>query len=221
MTNSNKRNSTGQNHDKTALFIKPTPFIDSLNPEIIAFARSHTRAMSSDKEKAIALFYAVRDNFRYDPYHIDLSVEGLKASTTLKNNYGWCVSKAILLTAACRSTGIPARLGFADVRNHLVSERMLAFLKTDIAYWHGYSLIYLDKKWIKATPAFNLELCKKSGWFPVEFDGDSDAVFPAKAINGHPHMEYLHDHGSFTDVPLDKIIETYRKKYTHIIGSWK
>jgi len=202
------------------LFLQATPFIDSRHPDIIAFAEAHTRQLSDKREKAIALFYAVRDGFRYDPYQIDLSVSGLKASTTLKNGYGWCVSKAVLLAAACRSLGIQAKLGFADVRNHLASEKMIAFLKTDIAYWHGYTLIYLGNKWIKATPAFNLELCEKSGLVPVEFDGINDAVFPAKALNGQPHMEYLRDRGGFDDVPLKQIINTYQKKYAHVMESW-
>ncbi len=202
-------------------FLQASPFIDSQNPEIIDFAKTYTQHLSTAIERAIALFYAVRDGFRYDPYRIELSVNGLKASTTLKNGYGWCVSKAVLLTAACRSIGIPAKPGFADVRNHLASEKMRAFLKTDIAYWHGYTLIYLGERWVKATPAFNLDLCKKSGLFPVEFDGIHDAVFPARAVNGDQHMEYLCDRGGFEDVPLNQIIKTYQKEYAHVMESWQ
>jgi transglutaminase-like putative cysteine protease len=204
-----------------SLFLKETPFIDSTNEAVVAFANQHTNPHQNNRQKAIALFYAIRDDFRYDPYQIDLSVQGLKASTTLKNSFGWCVSKAILLTASCRSLGIPAKLGFADVRNHQASAKMIEFLKTDIAYWHGYSLIYLENKWVKATPAFNRALCEKSGWETVEFDGIHDAVFPTQTLDGEPHMEYLNDRGSFTDVPLAHIIKTYGEVYSHIVQAWK
>lgn len=202
-------------------FLEATPFIESQNGEIKAFVEKHTTQQQNNREKAISLFYAVRDLIRYDPYQIDLSVNGLKAGTTLKNTYGWCVSKAILLTACYRSLGIPAQLGFADVRNHQASQKMTDYLKTDIAYWHGYSLVYLNGQWVKATPAFNLALCEKSGWIPVEFDGQHHATFPSKTQYGQKHMEYLNDRGTYTDVPLDKIIKTYLEVYPHVMKTWK
>jgi transglutaminase-like putative cysteine protease len=139
--------------------LRPTAFIDSDHPAVQAFAAEHARG-ASDRERAVALVYAVRDGFRYDPYRIDLSPAGMKASTVLANGYGWCVPKATLLAAACRAAGIPARLGFADVRNHLSTERMRETMKTDLFVWHGYTDIWIDGAWRKATPAFNLALCR-------------------------------------------------------------
>ena len=98
---------------------------------------------------------------------------------------------------------------------------MTDYLKTDIAYWHGYSLVYLNGQWLKATPAFNLALCEKSGWIPVEFDGRQHATFPNKTLHGQKHMEYLTDRGTYADVPLDKIIKTYQEVYPHIMKRWK
>jgi transglutaminase-like putative cysteine protease len=111
----------------------------------------------------VSLFLAVRDGFRYDPYRIDLSPQGMRASTVLANGYGWCVPKAALLAAACRAAGIPARVGYADVRNHLSTERMRQTMQTDLFVWHGYTDLWLDGAWVKATPAFNIELCERSG----------------------------------------------------------
>ena len=117
--------------------------VDSDHPAVIAFAREHARG-ADDRERAVALYYAVRDGFRYDPYRIDLSVQGMKASTALANGYGWCVPKAALLAAACRAAGIPARVGYADVRNHLSTERLRQNMGSDLFVWHGYTDIRLD-----------------------------------------------------------------------------
>ena len=180
------------------------PLVDSDHPDVVAFAQ---RAQGdTDREVAVALFYAVRDGFRYDPYRLDLSPAGMRASTVVQRGYGWCVTKATLLTAACRARGIPARLGFADVRNHLSTARMREAMGTDIFFWHGFSEILLDGQWLKATPAFNIELCDKFGLLPLEFDGRSDSVYHPFDKAGHRHMEYVRERGSFDDVPLEQIL---------------
>jgi transglutaminase-like putative cysteine protease len=130
---------------------------------------------------------------RYDPYAIDLSVDGLRASTTLRVRRGWCVTKAVLLAACCRSVGIAARLGFADVRNHLSTERMRARMQTDLFMWHGYTSIHLDGRWIKATLAFNVELWDRFRLKPLEFDGRSDSINHPFDLSGARHMEYVRE----------------------------
>jgi transglutaminase-like putative cysteine protease len=124
------------------------------------------------------------------------------------------VSKAVLLAAACRAVDLPARLGFADVRNHLSTARMRAQMKTDVFYWHGYTSIYLGSRWIKATPAFNIELCERFDLKPLAFDGRNDAIYHPFDLQGHRHMEYLGYRGEFRDVPIDQIRETFRREYT-------
>lgn len=177
-----------------------------------AYALEHAKG-SSDLERAVALYYAVRDGFRYDPYRIDLSHHGMLASTVLEIGVGWCVPKAALLTAVCRAAGIPARLGYADVRNHLSTERMRESMKTDIFVWHGYSEIWLDGAWRKATPAFNLSLCEKFGFLPLEFNGVDDSIYHPFDRSGKRHMEYLRQHGSFNDVPLGRVIDDFARHY--------
>jgi transglutaminase-like putative cysteine protease len=140
----------------------PSTFLDADHPAVQSWARQHAGA-GDDRARAIRLYYAVRDGFRYDPYRIDLSPDGLKASRVLADGFGWCVPKAVLLAAACRASGIPARVGLADVRNHLSTERLRQTMGTDIFYCHGYTAIALDGRWVKATPAFNVELCHKLG----------------------------------------------------------
>lgn len=193
--------------------LKPTSLIDCQHPAVQAFAQQHGSG-SSQRERAVALYYAVRDGFRYDPYRIDLSPSGMTASTVLATGFGWCVTKATLLAAVCRAAGIPARLGFADVRNHLSTERMRQAMKTDIFAWHGYADLWLDGAWRKATPAFNLQLCEKFGLLPLEFDGIGDSIYHPFDRAGNRHMEYVRQRGTFNDLPLAEIVATFREIYS-------
>jgi transglutaminase-like putative cysteine protease len=194
--------------------------VDSDNPAVIEFARKNIGSSLEPKAQAISLYYAVRDGIRYDPYTLDLTINGLKASSTLSALRGWCVSKAILLAACCRVVNIPARIGFADVRNHLTTARMRALMKTDVFFWHGYTSIFLDGQWIKATPAFNIELCEKFRLRPLEFDGITDSIYHPFDLEGNMHMEYLRYRGEFADVPLNDMMDTFRREYQPD-DSWK
>ncbi|MGD8814492.1 MAG: transglutaminase family protein [Anaerolineales bacterium] len=194
-------------------FLQSTPTIDHGHPLVVDFAQRHIAGTESEADRAVRLYYAVRDGVRYDPYRIDLSVDGLKASTTLVNGYGWCVSKAILLAACLRGVGIPARLGFADVRNHLSTARMRELMQTDLFCWHGYTSIFLKGRWVKATPAFNVELCAKFGYQPLEFDGHNDSLYPPFDLEGKRHMEYVRQRGEYDDAPIQAMIETFLETY--------
>jgi transglutaminase-like putative cysteine protease len=194
-------------------FTSATPVIESTHAAVEEFARRHSGGAGSDAEQAVRLYYAVRDSVRYDPYQIDLTVEGMRASTTLRSGRGWCVSKAVLLVACCRSIGIAARLGFADVRNHLSTARLREMMRTDIFYWHGYTEMLLSGRWIKATPAFNIELCEKFRLLPLEFDGRNDSLYHPFDSAGNRHMEYVNRRGTYSDLPLPEIIRTFREEY--------
>lgn len=198
-------------------YLACTPIIDCDHPAVVEYAKSHTAAGASPLETAISLYYAVRDGFRYNPYKVDLTPEGMRASVTLGKGYGWCVTKAVLLTASCRARNIPARLGFGDVRNHLSTARLRQLMQTDIFYWHGYTDIYLEGKWVKATPAFNRQLCDKFGFPPLEFNGREDSIFHPFDKEGNRHMEYLQDRGRYADLPLAQIRETFDEYYSALV----
>ncbi len=195
-------------------YIQPSQIVDGNNPAVAQFARENAGDSTDPRERAISMYYAVRDGIRYDPYACDLSIDGLRASTTLRIGRGWCVAKAILLAACCRSFGIPARLGFADIRNHLTTVRMREAMNTDIFFWHGYTAVYLDGLWVKATPAFNVELCERFRIKPLDFDGRNDSIYHPFDLEGNRHMEYLKYRGEFADPPLDQIIETFSREYS-------
>jgi transglutaminase-like putative cysteine protease len=195
-------------------FLTPSATIDSDHGDVRRFAEAAVGSATAPEEKATRLYYAVRDGIRYDPYAIDLSVAGLRASATLAKGRGWCVPKAVLLAAGCRALGLPARLGFADVRNHLSTARMRAQMQTDVFYWHGYTTIYLNSRWVKATPAFNIELCDRFHLKPLEFNGKDDAIYHPFDLEGNRHMEYVGSRGEYRDVPIAQIRATFLQAYT-------
>ncbi|MBT4489180.1 MAG: transglutaminase family protein [Rhodospirillaceae bacterium] len=201
--------------DDPSTYLEPGPTVESGHPDIVAFAQRVAGGAGTQMEKAIGLYYAVRDEIRYNPYISAIEVEAFRATKTLAEKQGYCVAKAILLAAACRAQGVPARLGFADVRNHLSTEKMRQRMKTDLFYWHGYTAIYLDGKWVKATPAFNIELCEKFGLKPLEFDGREDSIYHPIDVSGSRHMEYLNYRGEFAEPPLAQIHETFIREYPH------
>ena len=192
--------------------IEPTALIDSDHPAVLRFAAEHAVG-ADERERAVALYYAVRDGFRYDPYRVDLSPQGMKASSVLGSGHGWCVTKAALLAAAARAARIPARLGYADVRNHLSTERMRQTMQTDVFIWHGYVDLWLDGAWRKATPAFNVELCERFGLLPLEFDGRADSIYHPFDKAGNRHMEYVRQRGTFDEMPLAQITADFADTY--------
>ena len=192
-------------------YLQSTFFFDTDSPIVRDFAHANARG-KSNPEKAVSLFCAVRELI-YDPYHIRLIPEEFKASHILMRGQGYCVHKAIVLVAVARAVGIPSRLGLADVRNHLSTERLRKILKTDVYVCHGYAELFLNGLWLKATPTFNMSLCEKFGVKPLEFDGHSDCLFHEFDSGGNRHMEYIKYRGSFTDVPFDLISSTMQANY--------
>ena len=194
-------------------YLQPTYFIDSDHPKIIEFANMNKGSDDSEIEKAVSLYYAVRDGIRYNPYSIEPIKKSMKASNVLDKGQGYCVAKAVLLAACARAMEIPARLGFADVKNHLNTERLKQLMGTDIFVYHGYTEFFLNNKWVKATPAFNLTLCNNFNVKPLEFDGTKDSIFHPLDKSGNKHMEYVKDHGTFADLPWDTLLAGMMKAY--------
>lgn len=200
--------------------LEPDASVDSDHPDIVAFAARH-RA-DTPRQTAIRLFLAVRDGLRYNPYRVSLRREDYVASRILARDPqlgGHCIDKALILAAAARASGIPARLHFANVRNHLGTAKLEEKLGTDLLVFHGYAELELDGRWVAATPAFNRELCERLGVAPLEFDGVNDAIFQEYGPNGR-FMEYVHDHGSFDTLPFDEMIAEWRRHYARMPDTW-
>jgi transglutaminase-like putative cysteine protease len=193
------------------LLTAATWFIDADSAEVGGFVdRALEGVAASDPTTvAVALFRAVRDGIRYDPYNISRSNLDYRASSIAGTSSNWCVPKAVLLTAAARRAGIPARLGFADVRNHLTTEKLSERMGTDVFYWHGYSELLLGDRWFKISSAFNMELCDRFGVKVLDFDGTDDALMHPFDQTGRRHMEYVAERGSYSDLPLDEMLADF------------
>jgi transglutaminase-like putative cysteine protease len=200
-------------------YLEPTYFLDFDNANVQAFAEENTQKNQTQKENAIQLYYAVRDGFRYNPFVLDLRKEGLKASSLLKKKSGYCIEKALLLAATARYVGIPSRLSFYIVANHIATGKIEQVLKTNKLVFHGATEFYLDDKWLKVTPAFDARLCHYLGVATLEFDGIEDAIFQQFDEQGNVFMEYLDDYGNFSDMPYDLAIGEFIKHYPHIFES--
>jgi transglutaminase-like putative cysteine protease len=194
-------------------YLRPGKFIDSATPGVVAFAREVSAPGRDDRERIILLYKEIRDRLVYDPYVDFLDPANYRASSVLAAGRGFCVGKAALLCACARAVGVPARVGYADVRNHLTSPRLHALFQTDLFVWHSYADLLLDARWVKATPAFNGALCERLGLHPLEFDGTCDSLFHPFDRAGRRHMEYVVDRGTFPDVPFDTIVADFLLHY--------
>ena len=193
-------------------YLQPGEFIDSGHPAVVAFARKHAQG-ADDRERAVSLYYAVRDGIRYNPFLEFMNSETYRASSVLERGVGFCVGKSALFAACARAAGIPARIGFADVKNHLTTPLLRERMGSDVFIYHGYAELLLEGKWVKATPVFNKELCKRFRVKPLEFDGRADSIFHPFDEDDRRHMEYVNFRGTFADVPAEQIMRDFREYY--------
>ncbi|MBP7738591.1 MAG: transglutaminase domain-containing protein [Spirochaetes bacterium] len=196
--------------------LTPTYFIDSDNPAIIEQAGAIVVPGDSALDRAVKIYYWVRDRIPYNPYRTTFDRGNYRASFILRQGDGFCVQKAVLAAALSRAAGVPSRLRFATVRNHLITKRLREAMKTDLFVYHGLVEFFLEGRWVKATPAFNLSLCEKFGILPLEFNGREDSILHPFDREGNRHMEYLHDFGAFDDLPFERMMEEYRRCYPHL-----
>ena len=199
--------------DRPEQNLRATDIMDSNHPEIRAYAEEILGNSREAIDRAIRLYYAVRDGIWYDPYYPFFRPEHYRASTVLKARRGFCIPKVSLLCALGRASGIPCRAGFATVRNHLATRQLLDFMGTDIFDYHGFIEFFLEDKWVKATPAFNKELCLRHGVAPLEFNGREDSIFQPYSTENRRFMEYIAFHGTYADIPVAEIIASWEKTY--------
>jgi transglutaminase-like putative cysteine protease len=203
-------------------FLRPNAFVDSEHPAIVAFAEE-AGGQGTPQQVAVALYYRVRDMLRYNPWNVSLEPSGYLASEVLQRDppEGHCIDKALLLAAAARARGIPSRLHFADVRNHVGTASLEERLGTDLLVFHGYTELWLGGRWVAATPAFNRGLCERLGVAPLEFDGEHDSIFQAYDRQAGRFMEYVRDHGSHEGIPFEAMVAAWHEHYAPTrTGTW-
>lgn len=200
-----------------AHLLQPTEFLDHDSPEVRNFVdKVIVDKHISAHEKAVKLYYAVRDDILYEVYGIDMSKSGMRASSVARAGQGFCLHKSILYAAAVRSVGVPSRIVFAEVRNHLASDRLKQLVGGEV-FFHALTSVYLDDKWVKATPVFNKILCRLHGMLPLEFDGTGDSLYHPFDGEGNMHMEFLKMHGEFGDLPYDYVMDNMRMKHPRFL----
>lgn len=195
-------------------YLRSTPILE-VNDKSTKELITDIDLSKSKKEQAVALYYKVRDGFIYNPYHLDLRPEALKSSTISKKSRAWCVEKSIVMATGLRALGIPSKLGYGIVINHIGVEKLTQALRREEIVFHGYVSAYIDGKWVKSTPAFDPLICKVSGVEPLEWDGEEDALFQAYQ-GSQKFMEYTHFYGEFDDVPVDLMNAEMEKYYPHL-----
>lgn len=187
-------------------YLRATDYFDYGHARVAAFTDAAVAGASSDADKSIKLFYAIRDSIRYDPYQMRREAEHYRASYALTQGASYCIPKANLLVACARRVGIPAALGLSDVTNHMCTERLRRVIGgTDLFPHHGYAALYIDDSWVKAAPAFNIQLCDKFDVTPTEFDGRHDALLQEFDKRGRRHMDYVADNGIWSDFPYERV----------------
>lgn len=195
-------------------YLEPTEFFDWDNPKVKSFAEKCVEHAETNVEKSVCLFYAVRDSIMYDPYRVSLDRHVYHASNLLTVGAGFCLPKANLLIASARAVGIPAGIGLSDVVNHLCSEGLRKKMGGNkVFHHHGYAVLYIEGKWVKAAPAFNIKLCNRFGVTPTEFDGQNHALFQEYDNLDRRHMEYLVDHGIWSDFPFARVVNDFSAVY--------
>lgn len=212
--NKSRTRTTDVNTD-FSIYLRATPFIDTTHPLVQAFAANHTHPNDTHQKKAVDLYYAVRDLITYNPYQLILRPEVISASLTLARGSGYCIEKSLVLAAAARALGIPSRLGFSIVQNHLSTKKFTDMLRTDKFVFHGYNEFWLNNKWVKCTPAFNKSLCEKFETQALDFDGVNDSIFQ-EYNGGKKYMNYLHEYGQFDDLPFDLFVQEIKLHYPHL-----
>lgn len=196
-----------------AQYLSPTEIIDSDHPRIADYARNIVSPSDEAVERAVKLYYAVRDDIWYDPYYPFHRPEHYRSSSVLKSGRGYCVSKASLLCALGRACQIPSRVGFATVRNHLATRQLIDYLGSDLFVYHGFVEFFLNHRWVRCTPAFNAELCRRHRVAPLEFDGREDSQFQPYNSDREKFMEYVAYLGVYADIPVASIVEGFKSTY--------
>ncbi len=204
----------------------PTEFMDHTSPVVRGFV---AKALDGSEcipvpdaaavHHAVKLYYAVRDGLRYEVYGNDLSRAGMKASAVIERGFGFCIQKSLVYAACLRAVGVPSRVVYGDVRNHLASPRLRELVGGELFRFHSLTQVYLNGRWLKATPVFNKLLCKLYRIRPLDFDGTADAVYHPFDEQGRQHMEFLRWHGEFDDFPYDLVIGAFRTHHPKLVSA--
>lgn len=199
--------------------LKESYFLDHSSKEIQELV--HEFRGKSTFEIIEQLYVKVRDSWRYNAYVIGIEDKDYVASNIYHKKEAHCIDKAILYTAGLRALGVPSKLRLAKVSNHIAVERLVNKLGTNELAPHGLVEVYNGENWVKCSPAFNKELCDLYNVAPLDFNGKEDAIMQEYNNDNAKFMQYLEDYGSFDDVPLEFIKETFKNQYPTLFAMFQ
>lgn len=127
---------------------------DADHPMVKKTAERLTQDAETDRHRLQCLFLFVRDEITFGfPTKGDL----VPASETLQTGIGQCNTKATLLLALCRASGIAARIHFS-----LISKDIQRGFFTGIAFWlmpqnisHAWIEVEIDNEWRRIDSFIN------------------------------------------------------------------
>jgi hypothetical protein len=165
--------------DSLAAFLRPTEYIDSDHPDIVAKARELTRDCRTDQERLERIYYFVREM----PYDIlaafrDLAAGRRRASDVVRAGHAFCMGKASSFAALCRASGIPARIGFQQLDcpdKPFMSDEVRRLWGDRPLPWHSLGEAYLNGRWLRLDATIQSEFARAKGRrYEREFDGEHD-----------------------------------------------
>lgn len=202
------------------VYLQASPSIDCDHPAIIELSERLTRDCNNDSEKAVRLFYYVRDKCHYNMYATTSERAAYRSSSILNSGQGWCLQKAILLASLGRAAAIPSRLILVSIRNHKSPPEAVKLMGSNVFFPHAYNQFYLDGMWVKAAATFDREICERIQVPVVEFDGQHDAVLPSQDLKGQPYIDYLEEFGYYAELPWKMILEKTQQLYGEKSQQW-
>jgi transglutaminase-like putative cysteine protease len=184
-------------------YLRPTAYIDSDHPIVVATAHELTAGTTTDVERLGRIYHYVRDL----PYDILASFRYLAqgrtaASAVLEHGVAFCMGKASTFVALSRAAGIAARVAF-----QALDAPKMEFLSPEVRVlwggpvgrplpWHSLGEAFLDGRWIKLDATIDAPTAARLGKpYTVAYDGHTDI----------PTVEgpVLRENGSYSDYPAE------------------
>jgi len=186
-------------------YLKPTWYLNYDNPLVRERVEKVVAGCGDVVARAKAIYEFVRDQIIYNPATDVDSFEVMRASYTLSLGEGFCVQKAVLLSAMWRAAGIPSKVGFQRIRSFRIPQVYLDLLGDSIDN-HGLSAFKVGDRWIRLDASLDRAMVERQGYRLVEFNSTRDELLHPTDIAGNPHFVILADYGDFQDVPHDRAV---------------
>lgn len=163
-------------------YVAATRLCDCDNPWLRKKAEEIINGTTTPEEKALKIFYHVRDNVRFS-----VAYSRSKASQILQLGYGECLTKTNAHVALLRAAGIPARMRWVmaqtKVLRGLIADSVLRFMASEAS--HFWAECCLGGHWISCEAFLDRPLYKgmlkqrlitKEQIPTIDWDGKNDLV---------------------------------------------